>query len=81
MNLPELAPLGQGRWAQLTQIMNLVELIPEIPEETHHMSRSFLHSGGIASERQQRPIAAKKAGVFSGKLETPERRPTWMSAA
>jgi len=54
----ELARLGRVSRARLTQIMNLLNLAPDIQEALLHLP-SQCHGRELLSERQLRPIAAK----------------------
>ena len=53
----DLARLGHVSRARLTQIMNLINLAPDIQEEILHLEPSTI-GGGKACERQLRPISA-----------------------
>jgi hypothetical protein len=64
----ELARLGHVSRARLTQIMNLLQLAPDIQEEILHLPESTAGKPPL-TERDLRPIAA----VFSWKLQ----RPMW----
>jgi hypothetical protein len=54
----ELARLGRVSRARLTQIMNLLNLAPEIQEEVLNLT-SVPRGPNAVSERQLRPIAAE----------------------
>ena len=66
--------------ARLTQIMNLLNLAPEIQEQLLDLTVPN-HAGDVISERQLRPIAAIHAGGRSGKLERKKNRPVTLMAA